>query len=452
MRSGEARVYAFDAFGLDSKRISCDDPAVPRRSAQMSMNIMKDASEASDGTYAIRTQGLHAHRHAELEIVGIPRPAVEAAAKLIDYVIEVVIERKGAQLKHNQNVGFPLTIEGHEDVPPVFVGVRAVQAEPAAGGFFARMRGTAKGVLRLADLFDSKTDVPLTAVATLMLYRANCRVVTDDIPGAVVELKAAIEMMPGGASATRMPSFDTGDARFNWQNHLAYLRLSELLTDENERASILGRTYAQFEWLAMDEFGATVGELAKLGEEDLLEEAKRILQTNLENPMLVPGPHEGLRSVGSPIWTPGAEGTSVRAASLIPAGFVDYYYGVELKKDDIRQAVAEIAAAGVFLHRAGPWRLLEMTENARGLYKGVDSPVAAAAADRHPAHTLLSAVMAEASRYLRAGASLDEIRAAFGLDANDPGNLAEGLAQKVAILEAWETEQYVRAIGGGTAV
>jgi hypothetical protein len=407
----------------------------------VALNVRKQATEASDGTFVVRTEGLRSLRHAELEIAGVPRSAVEAAAKLIDYVVSSIVEAEGSELKAGENAGFPLTIQGHDDVEALFVAVRAIEAEPPAGGIVARMLGTAKGVLRLADLFDRSSDVPLTAVATVMLYRADCRVVTGDVPGAVAELRAAIEMMPGAASAERMPALDTGDARFNWQNHLSYLRLAELLDDEKERASVLGEAYARFEWLAMDELGATVGELSSLTGEELLAVARHVLQTNLARPMITPGPHEGLRIVGCPIWTHSGGGKSVREASLIPTAFVDYYFGDAMKRDENARALPEIAAACVSRWRAEPWRVLEMTRRARSLYLCPNAPILEAAAARHPAHTTLSAVLAEASRHLHAGASLDEVRAAF-----DTGELSEDLAGKLSALDAWEADQERRAI------
>ena len=228
----------------------------------MALNIQKVAADTADGTFFVKPQGLEAHGQAELEIVGIPRGAVEpAAAKLIDFVIETVIEGKGAQLKARENVGIPLVVGGHEEIPAVFVGVHAAEGAPAAGGLFSKLRGTAtKGVLRLIDLPGSQHGPPFAALASMMLYRSNCRFVMGDHAGAIAELQAGIEMMPGDPSAGPPPRFDTGDAELNWQNHVSYLRLAELLAPA-EASAVYRNVFSRFSWLSRRKLGCLLAEL-----------------------------------------------------------------------------------------------------------------------------------------------------------------------------------------------
>jgi len=415
----------------------------------MGLNIQKVASDTPDGTFFVKTQGLEAHGHAELEIVGIPRPAVEPAAKLIDYVIETVIEGKGVQLKPGENVGIPLAVGGHEEIPAVFVGVHATEAAPPSGGFFSKLRGTAtKGVLRLIDLPGSQHGPPFAALASMMLYRANCRFVMGDQDGAIAELRAAIEMTPGDPSAGPPPAFDTGDAEMNWQNHVSYLRLAELVQPE-EADGIHRHVFSRFSWLARRELGCFPDELNLSAEAVLVEEALNIIKRNLANPAIAAGPHAGLRFVASPLWTPREDGSSVREASLIPAGFLGYYFGGRLADAAGATALARLAAECVVRHSQVPWKVSFMTKGAREMYRGTGSafPALDLIGPTRPPWFLLSAVIAEGARYLQAGATFDELRPVFGL-AGAAAEFPESLAAKVAALEAWETQQYSIGIGG----
>lgn len=257
----------------------------------MALNIQKVAADTADGTFFVKTQGLEAHGHAELEIVGIPRPAVEPAAKLIDYVIETVIE--------------------------------------------------------------------------------------------------------GGC----------------------------MLAESNFAA------------------GASAGQA-------LVAEALSIIQRNVRQPAIAPGPHPGLRFVGSPIWTSREDGTSVREATLIPEGFLGYYFGGRFADPAIAEAVARLAAEAVVRHSHEPWKVSFMTRGAREMYKGMGPTfISEVIGPSRPAWLLLSAVIAEAARYLHAGGTFDELRSAFGLSGTAL-ELPESLAAKVAALENWEAHQYTTGIVG----
>ena len=74
---------------------------------------------------------------------------------------------------------------------------------------------------------------------------------------------------------------------------------------------------------------------------------------------------------------------------------------------------------------------------------GAGAPVAEEFGARQASHLLLSGVLAQAARYLYAGATQQELRAAFALD-EDAGS---GLTEKLATLEEWETERYLEAMG-----
>jgi hypothetical protein len=415
----------------------------------MGLDIQKVANEADDGMFTVRTNGLHSHRHPELEIAPIPRAAVETAAKLIDYVIELVVERKGTKLMAGENVGLPLSVGGHEEIPAVFVGVHAAESEPPSGGFFAKVRGADnKGVLRLTDMPGPQPGPPLAALASMMLYRANCRFVLGDVAGAITELQASIEMMPGDPKAGPPPSFDTNDADLNWQNHQSYLRLAELVQPE-ERSPIYRAVFSRFGWLASRDLGCGPDALTGATEGALHEEATSILKRNLAHPGDSPGPHAGLLFVASPLWTARDDGIAIREAAMIPEGFVDYYFGGRLASPDAAQLATRLAARCVAQHAGEPWTVSFMTKGARAMYCGSGLPAVDVTGNVYrPSHFLLSAVMAETARYLHAGATIDELHAAFAIGGH-AAEVRESLSSKVNALETWETEQYSRGIGVG---
>jgi hypothetical protein len=281
------------------------------------------------------------------------------------------------------------------------------------------------------------------AIATVMLHRANCCVVTGEPERGLAELRAAISFMPGEPSAEVPPTFDV-DGAINWGNHLSYLRLAELVGDVEEGDRLVRAAYERFGWLASEQLGASTWELSRLLEHELVREANRIIETNLGRPRI--GERvDSLQIIASPLWTPGDDHKSVRKGSLVPHAFVEYCYGAALKDPATSAALAQIAVACVMRFRDQPWRLAKLTAEARKLYINAEAPVLEVVAVRQPSHLVLSALLAEAGRLLRAGASLDEIRAHFGLDAD--ARLHESLADKLAALEAWEGEQYIAALG-----
>lgn len=408
----------------------------------MTLNINKLATEMGDGTFTIRTDGLSARRQAEIEVVGVPAALVELGASLIDLAVEGVIER-GARLLADQNVGVPLSIDGDDDIPPLFLGVRTVAVESGKRGLFAALRGD-KGVLRLVDMFDPADPVPRTPLASMLLYRANGRAVTGDVPGAIADLEAAIALVPAQRCSEPIPEIglDVANLAVNWKNHLAYLRLAELV-DESRRSELLQTAYREFEFIAHAELGATAGELAALDETELVAVAKRIIAHNLAHPMLEPGPSSALRFAGSPLWTFEA-GSRVRKICLLPAAIADYYYGGTLADTAAADAAAQLAAACAYRFRTEPWQLAKLTAGVRELYIAADAPSVETFDASHPGETVVSLLLAEIARLLHAGASLEQVRVALGL--SEDVAQREALDQMLAMLAARETEQFMRAL------
>ena len=87
-----------------------------------------------------------------------------------------------------------------------------------------------------------------------------------------------------------------------------------------------------------------------------------------------------------------------------------------------------------------------MIEDVRKVYGDSEAPILEVIGARRPGHTVISALLAEAGRLLHAGATLDELRVAFGL--GDDPVVAASLADKRSRLEAIEGDQYMRAMLG----
>lgn len=192
-----------------------------------------EASETSEDRYALRTQGLAKRKRAELEIVGVPAPALHAAAGILNMIAEYTVIRD--EVGAGQTVGNVLTVGGGD---PLLLVVRASVAVPAKEGFFAKLSGAGKGVLRLVDV---EGDEPAegesparTALATMLVHRAATRLAKDDRDGARKELEAALAIFPGDPAATGAPHLEGLEGTFNWQNHLAYRTMAEVEPDQAE--------------------------------------------------------------------------------------------------------------------------------------------------------------------------------------------------------------------------
>lgn len=187
-----------------------------------------EASETSEGRYALRTHGLAKRKRAELEIVGVPEPALHAAAGVLNMIAEYTVVRH--EVTAGQTVGNALTVAG--EAAPVLLVVRAAVVVPAKGGFFAALTGANKGVLRLVDVEgDPPAEDECTAraaLATMLVHRARTRLAKDDLDGARKELDAALTIFPGDPSARNAPSLEGLEGTFNWQNHLAYEAMAEV--------------------------------------------------------------------------------------------------------------------------------------------------------------------------------------------------------------------------------
>ncbi len=390
-------------------------------------DIKIEASQREDGTFTLRTKGLDARRRPELEIAGVPERALHAAGGVLNDVADYTVNR--AEVLADQNVGFELG-SGDDDAT-LMLAVRTVQAAAPSGGFWSKVTGGGKGVLRLVDVAGDRSAPPLTALATMLVHRARVRLSKEDRDGAREELEAAIAVFPGEPGAGRAPEVGEGSAQFNWQNHLAYLALAELDDDAARFADALARS----EQLAVRELGAPLGAFESRAAARLERDAAKIAEANREIHRS-PGPAPSLAIVASPVWETTSTG-GARRASLVPAAFVERYLeGPAL--EHLALSGAKLAAHALAKHPIA--RLAWIVRKTRGIWIAESAPVMAEIQAYEPTWSLLSAVLADVARTSRALATDDEIAARLA------GETPEALARKLVDLESWESEQYANAM------
>lgn len=409
-------------------------------------SIKIEASETSPGSYVLRSRGLADKRRAELEIAGVPEAALSAAGGIINILAQYTVDK--AEVLAGQNVGNTLVIG--DEARKLLLVVRTVEAEKPKGGLWSKIAGGGKGVLRLVDVDGPDAAAPRTALATMLVHRAAVRRAKGDDEGARAELQAAVLTFPGEPDAGSPPSIDGVEGVLDWQNHLAYLDLASLAGDDlGEAAAYYGEALVRSDELARRELGATASAVQALGEGDIAREAARILAHNLGDIRRGPGPSDALVTVASPLWQLAEDGVSVRHAALVPAAMMGLYYegaaAEALARDGVSLVTRILAPPGgrrwraAWLARAS--REIWLDESAPALERIEPAPAA-------PAAGLVSLVLADLGRCLRAAATSEEILARYaGEEAS--AQQASAIDDKLAALRAWESEQYTAATSAG---
>jgi hypothetical protein len=401
--------------------------------------IKIEASQSADETFRLRTKGLAAQRRAELEIAGVPEPALRAAAGILNHAADHTVTR--VELLADQTFGFTLTSD--DGAEPLMLAARTVQCEPASDGLWNKLTGRGKGVLRLVDPGDATGDTPLTALATMLVHRAALRTANDDHAGARKELEAAIAAFPGALAevAGEAPSLGEAEGVYNWQNHRAYLALAELEGPDEQGAFFFAEALRRSGELSVTELGATLAEISAVDEPTARGEATRIIDTNFATFERSEGPTPDLVIVPSPVWETTLPRTKTagafRRASLVPAKLVELYYE-GIAATGVQQSGAALAAAAFIAARKSPSKLAWKLRSQRNVWSG-SGPVACTH-PHHPACTLLSVLLVEVARCFRAGATEAEIRKHLA------GRPPAALAAKLSNLEQWEADQYMTAM------
>lgn len=406
-------------------------------------DIKIEASQAADGSYSLRTKGLAPRKRPELEIVGVPEALLRAAGVVLNQVADYTVNR--AEVLAGQNVGFELSLEG-DDVP-MMLAVRAEPSvTPSSNGFFkALIGGGNKGVLRLVDV-DAKANTdapPLTALATMQVHRAKIRLAKDDAAGAKEDLQAAIRAFPGVPERDVGSPVNVGDGEsvYNWQNHRAWLALAELEDSAQSFGDALQRSHA----LALAELGGTLERIATTDAETARAMAERVVTENLaQNVGPIPAPTPAMTVVLSPLWEASADGSQTfRRAALVPAGFRELYFEGAVAQS-LREHGARLAADAFTTAREAPWTIAWRFRPLRMMWLDRNAPTLPIG-EPGPAAGLLSTLLVAVARAFRAGASADEAAAYLA------GRPTPALEKELLALDAWEIEQYERAMFGAGA-
>jgi hypothetical protein len=382
-------------------------------------------AKVDGGAYRLTTRGLARHDRPELEITGLPEAAIDAGADLLNRVADYTVNR--AQLRDGERLALELAIEGVEQTP-LLVVIRA------------RGRGV---VLRVVDPVSDEPAVPLTAVATMLVHRARAHVANEEPQDAIAQLRASIGILPGAATA-HLPPFEGTDAIYNWHNHYAYLELSKLIEDARGARHLYGQALARNRALMIDELGGDPRQVAAASHEDALDQLDSIAELNLESAITTPEAGVPVHMVVSPIWQPLEDGRSGRCASVIPSGLVGCYYQGRAREALEGTMLTTLVADCFDRHRDELVELAWRTRAVRKLYLGSDAEIVDVV-ESHPADCLLSALLTEAARCVHGGVTEAELRVHFGL--SDDAKATRTLSEKLAELEEWEGDQYLRAMG-----
>lgn len=400
-------------------------------------DIKIEASETSAGLFALRTKGLADRRRAELEITGVPEVALHGAAGVINLIAGYTVNK--AEVLADQTVGVVLAVD--ENARRLLVVVRAVVAERPAAGLWSKITGGGRGVLRLVDIVGRDDAPPHTALATMLVHRAALRRTQDDEDGARTELEAAVATFPGVAGAGDAPSIADAGGAYNWQNHLAHLDLAVMSGDVEEATAHYERALARSDDLARGEIGATLDEVAAFvgrPSADIAREATRITEHNLSSPEKSAGPTPALVMIGSPIWERTVEGRVARRTSLMPAALVSIYYGpaqAERLLASGSAVVSEILAHEGMTAAKASW----IARDTRRVWLSDEAPLLPSIGPVHAAHGLVSSVLADVARCVRAGATDPEIVLRYTAG-------SESVDKKLDELAVWEGEQYIGAM------
>lgn len=399
-------------------------------------DIKIEASVAPDGTYGLRTSGLAAQKRPELEVVGVPESLLHSAAAVLNDVADYTVNR--AEVLAEQNIAFELAVKDNDE--SLLLAVRAEQAvAPSNGGFFGKLLGGGnKGVLRLVDVAARGSASALTAIASMQVHRSKVRLARGEEDAAREDLRAAVEAFPGGpdGDAREGAEIEADGGAYNWQNHLAWLMLAEL----DDSVTCFGDAVQRSRRLAREELGGTLEEIAATDAATARQVAERVLSENLARSE---APATANSVVFSPVWEVTADGSQAfRRASLVPVGFRELYFdGIAAER--LREHGARLATDAFVAARGAPWTIAWRFRALRNVWLDRNAP-RQPLAEVLPAAGLVSTILVAVGRAFRAGASADDVAGYL------EGRPSPALEKALLGVDAWELEQYERALFGGS--
>lgn len=403
-----------------------------------------DASQGVDGRFKLRTSGLVKQRRPELELACVPEGALHAAGGLLNLIGEYSVNRD--EIKDGQTVGNVLAVG--EDTPLlVVVRAHATNHKPQ-GGLFANLVGANKGVLRITDAIEAKQDptgAPI-ALATMLIHRAKAREAQANISGAREELALAISLCPGEATRAGCPTFEGAAGVYNDENHLAYAALANLEDSPERAAAHFENALVRSLEYTRIETGAPLATIFALDEGTLRKEATRILEHNLANTGLEPTSN-AMATLLSPIWENWEPSGASRRLARLPRDMVSSYYEGPVV-DALQQRGPTLVAKIMTTNTASPARVAWTARSIRSVWTAKGATLTKPFAEWQVAMGLVSTLLADVGRCLRAKANDEEILARYVTAAKNDANdtLLQSVATKLAALEEFEGDAYMRVM------
>ena len=364
---------------------------------------MKVEVTLAGGLAELRTRGLAAIGRDELCLRAVPEANVREAGTVINLVADYVANQK--PVADEERVGM--------SGDAALLCVRLVREEAATRGLLG-MFGNTPGVQRIVDAWDDGAGVPWIALSTILLWRGH----DAEEAGEVGEAADLYEASMGLVTPVVGECPDPG-APYNAGGALAALRLAELQPER--RAVWLAEACRRSTLAQVEVLGDGVDELAKRHEGRLRAAAHTLIRAWMMGSVDV-------RTMGPMVMCAGAiaekgEGLSLRH-TLLP---VALHEALASTFDTLRDDRVRALAAKVVVQKA-PLDLVVELWHVLDLYGR--GPSAATGEGWVVGMKQLSLVLAEISTLLVGGADVDDLPAAFGMDA------PEGAADRVALARA----------------
>ena len=401
----------------------------------------RQVTEGGAGTPPLRviTEGLVKHGRLEFELLGVPAALNNAAALLLNRIAEYGVNKK--QLNDGDTWASRL--------PEGFVVAARVHSVESHG----------QHILRICDVTDEHCDQPAkTAVCAVAVSDALAKHEGDREDDATRILKASIEWFPGEVGAGMRVNHNEN---VNQNNNLAYFALATMHVDaEKNYAAAIERS----EDLLTAELGSPMPPV--LGRETLEKDAASIvgavqgematLQNNPQGQQLMNGQMaNGIGFLLSPIMR--FVGGQLRQFLAIgPSTYRRYFYEPPVRDTLRDERVARLAAEIYSKWATKPGVVLVLSrDTAVGVYEdgyrfqddrpSKPSPRIATEAKGLSHLPMLSRILASIGRELAAGLTLDEIRARWKIDDDQPRRVSS--ERKLAALREREDDDIRRSYG-----
>lgn len=390
-------------------------------------DITVEAAPQPDGTFTLTSSGLVTRGRPELEIVGVPSVDIARyATVVINLIANYVVNEKPV------SIGQRIAVDSEHGALIASLAESAGAEKRGLGRLFG---GGKPARLRIVEPLDGMAPLK-TLISTVMLWKAHAALAEEQRELAISVLREAIAYFPGDADEPDDPDVVF---TYNWQNHLAYAALAELVDDAAESVALEHAALVRSDAYRATQVEDSLEELAELTRAGLAARATHILAINTQaTPSLAV--NDVLVAVTSPIWRSFEQGPG-RRQNVVPRVAA---YSSELPPEFVAVAV-DLVATGI--HR--PAAITRMVRDTVQHWEGGsdEAPVLPVPGTYEPGDMLLTAALAHVARLAAAGMDAAEVRAHVGLD--DSPAVRVAAAEKYASLQEVEGEAIMLAMMGG---